>query len=141
MALQEHIIPNEIEEQAKRDIETEEDVKLLVDIFYEHVNKDELLSPVFNDFAHVNWQAHLPVMYNFWSSILFGSMAYKGQPFPKHMRLPIEQKHFIRWVSLFILTVDSLFAGSKAEEAKQKASSIARIFQMKMGFLSIVGQQ
>ncbi|MFD2248623.1 group III truncated hemoglobin [Pontibacter ruber] len=125
----------------KKDIANEADIKLLVDTFYDTVNKDELLSPVFNDFAHVNWEHHLPIMYNFWSSVLFGTMAYKGQPFPKHLRLPIEQKHFQRWIQLFTETVDRLFEGTKATEIKQKALSIAQIFQMKMGFLSVIGKE
>lgn len=125
----------------KRDLATEEDIKLLVDTFYDHVNQDDLLSPVFNGFAKVDWSRHLPVMYNFWSSVLFGSIAYKGQPFPKHMRLPIERKHFSRWVSLFLQTVDELFEGTKAEEAKHKANSIARVFQMKMGLFSFLDQE
>ncbi|WP_276499793.1 group III truncated hemoglobin [Pontibacter litorisediminis] len=125
----------------KKDIETEEDIKLLVDTFYGFVNEDELLSPVFNSFAQINWQQHLPIMYNFWSSLLFGSMAYKGQPFPKHLRLPIQQEHFERWVVLFTQTIAVLFDGPKAEEAKYKAKSIARIFQMRMGLLSILDQE
>ncbi|MBF9255202.1 group III truncated hemoglobin [Pontibacter sp. 172403-2] len=125
----------------KKDIENEADIKLLVDTFYDSVNQDELLSPVFNGFAQVNWAHHLPVMYNFWSSVLFGTMAYKGQPFPKHLRLPITQQHFSRWVSLFTQTVNSLFEGAKAEETKQKATSIARIFQMKLGLFSTIPAQ
>ncbi|MFD1186585.1 group III truncated hemoglobin [Pontibacter rugosus] len=125
----------------KRDIENEEDVKLLVDTFYDSVNQDELLSLVFNDFAKVNWQHHLPIMYTFWSSLLFGSMAYKGQPFPKHLRLPVAREHFSRWIALFTQTVDSLFEGVKAEEAKHKGKSIARIFQMRMGLLTLIDQE
>lgn len=122
--------------EIKKDIATETDIKLLVDTFYDNVNQDELLSPVFNDFAQVDWQHHLPIMYRFWSTVLFGSMAYKGQPFPKHLRLPVDRQHFSRWISLFTQTVDILFEGEKATEAKQKATSIAQIFQMKMGLFS-----
>ena len=125
----------------KRDLENEEDIKLLVDAFYDAVNRDELLSPVFNDFAKVNWQSHLPLMYSFWSTVLLGSMAYKGQPFPKHMNLPIERRHFSRWVDLFTQTIDNLFEGSKATEAKQKAVNIAQVFQMKMGMIDIRTRQ
>jgi hemoglobin len=123
--------------ETKKDIETEADIKLLIDTFYDNVNNDELLSPVFNDFAQIDWQQHLPVMYSFWSTVLFGSMAYKGQPFPKHLRLPIEKQHFSRWIALFTQTVEDLFEGTKASEAKQKAASIAQIFQMKMGLFSM----
>ncbi len=117
----------------KTDIATEDDIKLLVDTFYNNVNQDELLGPVFNDVAHVDWAHHLPKMYNFWSTVLFGSMAYKGQPFPRHLSLPIERAHFTRWIVLFTQTVEDLFAGEMADQAKQKATSIANIFQMKMG--------
>lgn len=119
----------------RRDLENEEDIKLLVDAFYEAVNQDELLSPVFNGHAKVVWEKHLPLMYTFWSTVLLGSMAYKGQPFLKHMDLPIERRHFIRWVELFTQTIDLLFEGAKATEAKHKAISIAQVFQMKMGMI------
>lgn len=125
----------------RKDLENEADIKTLVDTFYESVNKDELLAPIFNEFAEVDWSHHLPVMYSFWSSVLFGSMAYKGQPFPKHMRLPIQKQHFQRWISLFTQSIDELFEGPKANEAKQKATSIAQIFQMKMGFLDVIAKQ
>ena len=118
----------------KKDIENEDDIKLLVDTFYNSVNEDVLLSPVFNNFAKVDWEHHLPMMYNFWSTVLLGSMNYKGQPFPKHMNLPIQPAHFNRWIDLFTKAIDLLFSGEKAEEAKQKALNIARIFQLKMGF-------
>lgn len=120
----------------KKDIETEADIILLVDTFYDKVNQDELLSPVFNGFAQVNWQTHLPVMYNFWSTVLLGSMTYRGQPFPRHLRLPIEKQHFNRWTTLFTETIDTLFEGEKATEAKQKSTSIARVFQIKMGLFN-----
>ena len=122
----------------KRDIETEADIKLLVDSFYDKVNQDELLSPVFNSFAKVNWQTHLSVMYNFWSTVLLGNMAYRGQPFPRHLRLPIETQHFTRWTALFTQTVDLLFEGEKAEEAKHKATSIAKVFQIRMGLFNAI---
>jgi hemoglobin len=120
----------------KPDITTREDIKLLIDTFYASVNADHLLSPIFNEVAEVDWPHHLPVMYSFWNSILFGNMEYKGQPFPKHLALPIEARHFQRWLYLFTETVNTLFAGEKAEEAKQRAASIAHIFQYKMGLLS-----
>lgn len=117
----------------KKEFIGEDDIKVLVDTFYDSVGKDDLLGPIFNDFAQVDWDHHLPVMYNFWSTVLFGTTAYKGQPFPKHMSLPVTAEHFTRWVQLFTGTIDRLFEGVKAEEAKQKAVSIAQVFQMRLG--------
>ncbi|MBF8965328.1 group III truncated hemoglobin [Pontibacter sp. FD36] len=125
----------------KEDIRDEQDIKLLVDSFYAKVNEDDLLGPVFNGFAKVNWEHHLPIMYSFWSSVLFGTMAYKGQPFPKHMHLPVDRQHFARWVVLFTETADELFEGDKTKELKQKATSIAQVFQMKMGLIGIIGKE
>lgn len=117
------------------DIHDETDIKRLVDAFYESVNDDSLLSPIFNAHAKVNWSDHLPIMYQFWSSILLGTMTYKGQPFPKHIPLPIGKEHFERWVHLFKQTVNSLFSGVKAEEAKLRAENIAHMFQYKLDYI------
>lgn len=120
----------------KKPIHSQEEVKELVDSFYDKVNQDPLLSPVFNDFAGVNWEEHLPIMYSFWSSILLGDYTYKGNPFLKHIPLPINKSHFDRWLELFMETVDERFTGEKAEEAKQRAHSIAGIFQYRLSTLN-----
>jgi hemoglobin len=117
------------------DIKNIEDIILLVDRFYDKVNDDVLLSPIFNDYARVNWAEHLPVMYSFWSAVLFDTNTYKGQPFTSHIELPISTEHFHRWLDLFKETVDENFEGDKAEEAKEKADSIASIFQTKLGLI------
>lgn len=119
-------------EDMKNDLESRPDVERLVDLFYEKVRNDELIGPVF---AHVDWPAHLPTMYNFWSSMLFGEMSYRGNPFQKHLKLAIGTEHFARWLELFEETVDENFSGSRATEIKQRAQSIAGIFQHKMGLL------
>jgi len=118
------------------DIKNIDDIILLVDSFYKKVNDDELLSPVFNDFTKVNWDDHLPVRYSFWSAVLFDSSTYKGQPFTSHIELPISTLHFERWLKLFKETVDEHFKGTKAEETKEKADTIALIFQTKLSLIS-----
>ena len=86
----------------KTDIATEGDIKKLVHTFYDKVNRDELLSPIFNEVAKVNWDEHLPLLCRFWSTLLFRTMTFEGRPFPKHVVLPIQREHFTRWVSLFV---------------------------------------
>jgi hemoglobin len=117
------------------DLTTPEDVRVLIDSFYDKVNRDELLAPIFNDFARVDWAAHLPTMYRFWESMLFGAGTYEGAPFPKHAVLPVQKHHFARWLALFKETVDAHFSGPKAEEAKGRAASIADTFAQRMGLL------
>lgn len=121
---------------APSDIATAADIKTLVDQFYEKVNRDELLAPIFNDVAQVDWLHHLPTIYRFWESMLLGAGNYEGAPFPKHAALPLEQKHFERWLALFVKTLNENFAGPKSEEAKWRAICIADTFARRMGILT-----
>ncbi|HEU5146268.1 MAG TPA: group III truncated hemoglobin [Chryseosolibacter sp.] len=116
----------------KHDILTRDDIKILVDSFYEKVQADPLIGPVF---SHVDWPHHLPTMYNFWSSMLLGDQSYRGNPFQKHIPLEIEGQHFDQWLKLFTETVDHHFRGEKAEEVKMRARSIAGIFQLRLGIV------
>ena len=116
----------------KVDILTRKDLTRLVDSFYDKVKGDKLLGPVF---SHVNWPKHLPIMYDFWCSMLLGEQTYRGNPFQKHLHLPIDASHFTQWLNLFNTTVDENFNGEKADEVKLRAHSIAGIFQHKMGLI------
>lgn len=117
----------------KQEIKTTEQIKELVNKFYEKVNADSLLSPIFNQEAKVNWEEHLPKMYKFWGTQLLGTGDYTGRPFPPHTQLPINKNHFERWLVLFIETIDENFTGEIAETAKEKAKNIATVFQHKLG--------
>lgn len=118
-----------------KDIQTPEDIKLMVDSFYEKVNRDELLSPIFNDFANVDWQHHLPKMYAFWSFVILGIQGYQGRPFPPHALLPVNSEHFNKWLELFQKNIDEQFSGINAEITKEKARNIALTFQYRLGIL------
>jgi hemoglobin len=114
----------------KSDIQNEDDVKELVNAFYDAVKKDGTLASVF---AHVNWPMHLPKMYSFWNSMLLGASTYRGNPLAAHVTLDINENHFNAWVGLWHQTIDSLFAGKIANEAKARGAAIAVVFQAKMG--------
>jgi len=75
-----------------------------------------------------DWQPHLDKMYAFWDSVLFGVAGFSGNPFARHAPLPIGQEHFDQWLVLFDETIDSLFSGPVAREAKNRAQLIAKIF-------------
>lgn len=123
------------------DITTRADIELLVNTFYEKVNNDDLLSPVFNDFAEVDWEKHLPTMYKFWETLLFEERTYDGRPFPPHTFLPITAHHFERWVELFKKNVDAHFKGKTADEAKLRATTIAHVFQNRLGIVPIAAYE
>jgi hemoglobin len=120
----------------KRDIASKEDIKLLVDSFYEKIKADEIIAYFFNDVAQVNWEKHLPVMYSFWENVLFHQGGYSGNPMVQHQQLhrksPLSADHFRRWLQLFTQTVDDLFKGNHAEIIKQRAGNIATVMQIKL---------
>lgn len=111
-----------------KDIQNDEDIKNLVYTFYDKVQADERLGYIFNDFANVDWDHHLPRMVDFWSNLLFQTGRYKGRPFRQHIPLPIQKNDFNIWYGLFEETVDDLFRGEKAEDAKNYARNIAASF-------------
>ncbi|HEY3429152.1 MAG TPA: group III truncated hemoglobin [Cyclobacteriaceae bacterium] len=115
------------------DIKTRKDVEKMVTTFYDRVMEDELLGPVF---INVYWPDHLPIMFNFWSSILLGDRSYNGSPMTKHIDLVVTSEHFDRWMKHFVENIDAAFSGPVAEEAKNRALTIATMFQYKMGLSS-----
>jgi hemoglobin len=116
----------------KKEINSIEYIHLLVDSFYERVRKDEVLAPIFNEKIK-EWPHHLDIMYRFWQTLLLNQNTYNGTPFLKHQTLPIEKEHFERWLTLFHETVDTLYSGNIAVEAKYKAGKIGEVFQHKLG--------
>ena len=72
----------------------------LVRRFYERVREDATLGPVFAA-RIVDWEAHLQRMCAFWSSVALMSGRYSGQPVQRHQDLPVDARHFDRWLALF----------------------------------------
>ncbi len=110
-----------------KDIENIDDIKRLVDDFYTKVRADELLAPVFASRID-DWGPHLDKMYRFWNVALFQIREYTGNPFAKHVNLPVNDKHFERWLELFYETLDANFSGSVADDAKRRSLIMANTF-------------
>jgi hemoglobin len=110
------------------DLSGREDVELLVRTFYARAFADPLLGPVFVDVARMDLDAHLPVMCDFWQTVLFRAGLYRRNALQVHTDLhaifPLSSQHFGRWLALWVATVDEHFAGEKAELAKTQAARI-----------------
>ena len=119
-----------------QDIASKDDLVVLVNTFYDRVKRDEVIGYIFNAIIGDDWSAHLPIMYTFWNTVLFGAEGYKGQAIGKHIeidrKIPLQEAHFERWISLWKDTVDSLFAGAKAEQIKAKAATMLQLIQFKV---------
>jgi len=122
--------------KAKGDIDSKEDVVLLVDNFYARIKEDDLISHIFNDHMELSFEEHLPIMYSFWQSVLLGTASYKGNVMLSHIELnkktPLKKEHFERWVSLWVDTTDNLFQGTRAEEAKKRAVIMKELMMFKI---------
>jgi len=116
----------------KTDIRGIDDIKVLVDVFYEKVREDDLLAPIFNFRLSTHWEPHLEKMYTFWNAALFGVRGYNGQPFIKHATMSLEDEHFNRWINMFNETVNTHFEGPVAEDAKKRAAIMASMFMHKL---------
>ena len=118
----------------KHDIQSIEDIQLMVITFYERIQKNEVLGPIFEEKVHGRWPEHLEKMVRFWQTILLGEHTYNGTPFSPHARMPIDESHFIIWVKTFTTTVDDFFSGDVAEEAKKRGTLMAALFNSKLEF-------
>ena len=118
------------------DITTKDDIEQLVNTFYGRVREDDFIGPIFNSVVGDHWDTHLPKMYAFWGMSLFGEGGYRGNAVQKHVEIdksfPLETPHFDRWISMWKETVDSLYEGPVAEDAKKKASLMLQLIQIKV---------
>lgn len=116
----------------KHDIQGLDDIKLLVNNFYDKVRDDNFLAPIFNAQIQERWPQHLETMYTFWQTVLLSEHTYYNSPFPPHAKLPVSHAHFGQWLTLFTQTIEELFNGEKADEALWRAKKMAQMFEMKI---------
>jgi hemoglobin len=111
------------------DIASRDDITTLVVAFYGRAFEDDLLGPVFVDVAHLDLDAHLPVMCDFWETVILRAGIYRRNALQVHSDLhgksPLTPEHFGRWLDLWTATVDALFSGERSELAKVQATRIA----------------
>ncbi|MFB9163288.1 MULTISPECIES: group III truncated hemoglobin [Arthrobacter] len=111
------------------DITTREDILMLVESFYTKAFADASIGYIFTDVVHMDLPRHLPIMADFWQTVLFKAGLYNRNAleihFHIHAKEPLSLEHFNRWLQLWTATVDELFAGKKAEMAKVQAHLIA----------------
>lgn len=119
-----------------KDIENREDIELLIDAFYQQVVKDDLIGFFFTKVVKLDFERHIPIMYDFWETTLLGNWKYKGNPMVKHIQLnekePLSSEHFERWLQLWEDTLSRYFSGPKSEEAVKKAKQIGELMQFKI---------
>lgn len=120
----------------KTDILGRDDIVRLVNAFYAKVRADEPLGNVFDGVAKVDWETHLPKLYDFWDTVLFRAGTFRGNPIAAHKKLvdqaDLSWPMFERWLGLFRGTVDELFTGENAGHIIRCAEDMARVIHSKI---------
>jgi hemoglobin len=104
-------------------------IGLLVRTFYDRARRDDVIGPVFNA-AVADWDDHIGKISDFWSSVMLRSGRYQGRPMRPHLILPLEARHFDRWLALFEATARELCPPEIAQAFIIRARRIADSFEM-----------
>ena len=115
--------------RAEADLVDRADVEALLRRFYDRVLIDEVLTEPFAELRSEGLDAHIPVMCDFWETVLFRAGRYRGSALTVHrvihQRTPLSGKHFVRWLTVWRDTVDEMYRGPAAGRAKVQAARIA----------------
>lgn len=118
------------------DIQTQDDLYLLVDEFYKKLLTDERISYIFTDVVKIKLKEHLPILVTFWSQGILGTGGYTNNLTQIH--LDVNEKSYLSpelfqiWLNHFNHAVDENFKGENAEKIKTQALSIATVMQIKI---------
>lgn len=68
----------------KKEIENRDDIRLLVESFYRKVIDDNIIGDIFRETLFFKWETHIPVMIDFWETMLLNTSKYKGNTMRAH---------------------------------------------------------
>ena len=114
----------------KRDIQTRQDLVLILQGFYVDLGEDSRVSKIFED---LDMEEHIETISDFWAGLLLGESNYRGNPFAKHMFMGLEPMHFEVWLHYFRKNIDKNFSGRICDAALDRAEGIAVNFQRRLG--------
>jgi hemoglobin len=117
-------------QRACGDLGDRADIEALLRRFYGRALVDEVLADPFTEVREATGlDSHIPVMADFWETVLFRAGLYKGSALNPHRevhdRTPLSARQFVRWLTLWTTTVNEMYRGPVAEQAKVQASRIA----------------
>ncbi|WP_432672119.1 group III truncated hemoglobin [Flavobacterium sp. SM2513] len=121
----------------RKNIQTREDVTLLVHSFYAKIRKDAEIGHFFNDTIK-DWDEHLEKLTDFWEMNLFGTRNFTGNPIETHIEFDrkfngvISSHEFGIWLNHWFATIDELFEGENADILKRRARKMSTMLFMNM---------
>jgi len=125
-------IPEPTQDPIRDDTLSIHDIEILVDRFYDRVQLDPVLGPIFNPAVH-DWTEHKRTLVSFWSSVALRSGSYRGNPMAAHRPHPIHAGHFDHWLALWRETAESVLPAEHAERFCEYATRIGRSLRYGLG--------
>jgi hemoglobin len=136
--------PDAVPEWRGRDLDDTTEIAEMVRRFYADVAQDEILGPMFNEVARVDWSEHLPKLTAFWSRALLARPGYEGNPYRAHLLVhaqrPFTRAHFERWLELFHETLDGGWQGARVEQARLLAAKVAFVHSKQLTGDAVVAE-
>ncbi|MFO1516805.1 MAG: group III truncated hemoglobin [Lysobacterales bacterium] len=112
----------------------------LVDRFYDRVQADAVLGPVFNPVVH-DWDAHKRLLTDFWASVVLRAGSYRGNPMAAHRALPqVRAEHFEHWLALWAATTAEVLGAAAAAQMQGYAARIGTGLRMGLGLAPVSGR-
>ncbi len=71
----------------KNDITNRWDIELLMNKFYQRLLADENINYIFTDVARLYIKSHIPVIADFWESVLLNKNVYRNNTMKIHLDL------------------------------------------------------
>ena len=119
----------------RKQIENRDDLKLLVNTFYDKIRADQEIGFFFNE-TITDWEEHLEKLTDFWDMNVFGTKKYDGNPILAHNAVDKKLDHQITsnifgiWLNLWFATLDELFEGENVEILKRRAQKMSTFLFM-----------
>ena len=120
-----------------KDIESREDIIIVMKDFYESLLKDQSINFFFIHATDVtlHLEKHFEILADFWEQGLFLKGGYGNNMFQIHKNIhdkhPFTQEHYEIWLDYFYTAIDTNFEGKNADMMKTMALNMATVMKIK----------
>lgn len=118
------------------DIQTAEEIHLVVEKFYEKLLADDTISYIFTEVVKIKLEEHLPILVTFWSQAILGTGGYFNNLTQIHLDINaksyLSKELFDIWLTHFEAAIDENFKGFNCERMKNQAHNLSTIMQIKI---------
>jgi hemoglobin len=119
-----------------KDIQTQDEIYLVVNEFYKKIFSDHKISYFFTDVVKIKLEEHLPILVTFWSQAILGTGGYTNNLTQIHLDLDkkssLTKELFEIWLHHFEAAIDENFKGLNCDQMKNQAHQLSTIMQIKI---------